>query len=118
VVDKILLHLELEQIIVHTDEGYQLTGLQHEPDYARWAKVTQQRYEELAQMQRYIVHEGCLMHFIAETLDDGSAPQTCGKCQNCTGQRIRSAPTPDELNEAQRFLSRQNFLIFDPLLLE
>ena len=41
--------------------------------------ITAMRREEQTQMQAYMAHEGCLMEFLARTLDDPHAGP-CGKC--------------------------------------
>jgi ATP-dependent DNA helicase RecQ len=74
------------------------------PDYARWNRVTQQRYTELEQMKAYLLHDGCLMRFIATALDDPTTVQPCGRCKNCRQQQSKYVPSTADLNTASRFL--------------
>jgi ATP-dependent DNA helicase RecQ len=107
--DKILTHLEVDQIVERHERGYRLLDGDRSPDYGRWERVTAQRYRELAQMQEYIRHEGCLMRFIAASLDDTTSLRPCGKCQNCqrkqAGMRAR-VPARELVEAASAFLRR------------
>ncbi len=113
-IDKILLHLELEGVVVKEGRQWELTGRQTEPDYERWGQVTAQRYRELAQMERFIQYEDCLMRFIAEALDDHTVDQNCGRCQNCRDTQIYSKPAPDEIERARQFLTQERFILLQP----
>jgi ATP-dependent DNA helicase RecQ len=65
--------------------------------------ITQLRSEEQIRMNAYMAEERCLMQFLAEELSDPQAAP-CGKCANCTGERL-GAVYPAELAEgAARFL--------------
>ncbi len=109
--DKILVHLELGQIVQKEKSKFRLVGEQREPDYQRWAQVSQQRHRELGQMQDYLQHRDCLMQFIAAALDDPTHPKPCGQCQTCTRTSIKSNATPEQINEARAFLSRDQYII-------
>ena len=112
--DKILLHLELEGVVEKPDRKWQLTGKQTEPDYERWGQVTAQRYQELAQMERFINYDACLMRFIAEALDDHTVDGDCGQCQNCRDAEIRSNPAATEIERARQFLTEERFILIQP----
>jgi ATP-dependent DNA helicase RecQ len=115
--DKILTHLEIEGVIGKHESGYSLLDDSRQPDYERWGRVTEQRYRELAQMQAYLTHEGCLMHFLAQSLDDQSAAPTCGKCQNCLQQREGMAsrkPAIDLVEAAGVFLRDGQAIEIEP----
>lgn len=114
VLDKILLHLELEGVVEKPDRDWKLTGQQTEPDYERWGQVTAQRHRELAQMEGFIEYQGCLMRFIAEALDDHTVDSDCGRCQNCRDAEIRSNPTPAEIERARQFLTQERFITIQP----
>jgi len=102
--DKILTHLEVERIIELTDEGYSVRDPDARPDYARWALVTEQRKTELEQMRAYIQHDGCLMRFIAEALDDPTNVQPCGRCKNCRSSQSKFQPDPRIVDVARRYM--------------
>ncbi len=111
--DKVLLHLELDGIVGRDRRTYHL--LKHgTPDFERWAKVSAQRVAELEQLKAYINHKGCLMRYIAEALDDPTQVESCGRCQNCQDVKIKSNPTPAELDQVRQFLTRQRFITFQP----
>lgn len=104
ILEKILTHLEVEGMIEREGSEYRLVNGQSEPDYQRWAMVTQRRYEELNQMQRYTQHNECLMHFIAHALDDPQPVERCGRCKNCMEVQSHFEPDVHEVERAQRYL--------------
>ncbi len=112
--EKILTHLEVERIIERTSEGYQLLDANARPDYERWNLVTQQRKHELEQMRAYIQHEGCLMRFIAEALDDPTKVQPCGRCKNCRKSQSRFQPDPQAVEAARHFMREGRPLLLEP----
>ncbi|MDX2141185.1 MAG: RecQ family ATP-dependent DNA helicase [Chloroflexota bacterium] len=112
--DKILTHLEVEQIIEKRDGDYILVKTDAAPDYARWSEVTRTRYAELAHMKAYLRERGCLMHFLAKALDDPHPVERCGRCKNCTGAQSKFQPLASDIQRAQLFLRRGNPLRFEP----
>ena len=68
--------------------------------------ITAIRREEQAQMQAYMTHQGCLMQFLAQALDDPN-PQACGRCKNCNPDLLLPEGYNDALaNRAALFLKR------------
>jgi ATP-dependent DNA helicase RecQ len=64
------------------------------------------RVSEQAQMGRYMEHTGCLMEFLARTLDDPTAGP-CGVCEGCRGVPVVPTAVDDALaNRAAIFLKR------------
>jgi ATP-dependent DNA helicase RecQ len=64
------------------------------------------RRAEQKQMQAYMSHNGCLMEFLARTLDDPAA-DACGKCAGCAGTRLLDTSVNHDLvNQAALFLKR------------
>jgi len=64
------------------------------------------RRNEQQQMREYMYHEGCLMEFLEQALDDPD-PQECGKCVNCNSDLLLSEEVNDCLvNRAAIFLKR------------
>lgn len=112
--EKILIHLEVENIIEKGDEGYQLVDAAARPDYERWAEVTKQRYAELDQMKAYIHHDGCLMRFIADILDDPTPSQPCGQCKNCRKSQSKFQMNPAEVERARHFLRDGKPIMLEP----
>jgi ATP-dependent DNA helicase RecQ len=114
VLEKILTHLEVEGIIEKRGSSYALVKANVQPDFTRWEAVTRMRYAELAHMQAYTRERGCLMHFIAEALDDPQPPQRCGRCKNCTGAASRFQPDAGAIARAQQFLRQGKPLTIEP----
>jgi ATP-dependent DNA helicase RecQ len=68
--------------------------------------ITTIRREEQAQMQAYMTHQGCLMQFLAQALDDPN-PQACGRCKSCNQDLLLPEGYNDVLaNRAALFLKR------------
>ena len=113
--DKILTHLEVERIITRADDGgYLLRDAAARPDYERWALVTEQRKTELEQMRAYIKHEGCLMRFIAQALDDPTNVQPCGRCKNCRSSQSKFQPDLRVVDVARRYMQEGRPLAIEP----
>ena len=72
-----------------------------QPDTERIERVLNLRRAELAQMQAYVDHNGCLMEFLQRALDDPN-PQPCGRCANCQGKGF-STWSPRLVIEAENF---------------
>lgn len=112
--EKIMTHLEVEGIVAKEGSAYQLVRRGQQPDYERWNGITQQRYDEMAQMRAYIAHTGCYMRFIAQALDDPTAPAQCGRCKNCRQQTSKYQPNLEDIQTAQQFLRGGRPLTFEP----
>jgi len=80
------------------------------PDVERIERVTRLRQEELAQMQTYVTHTGCLMEFLARALDDPTA-KPCGRCAKCRGKGLPARVSPQLVTEAIEFLKRENIVV-------
>lgn len=113
VLEKILIHLEVEGIVAKNGSLYDLVQRDAQPDYERWQAVTATRYAELAHMQAYTQVEECLMEYIARALDDPN-PKRCGRCKNCSGSQSKFQPDPTAIIRAQQFLREGRPLTFEP----
>lgn len=90
--------------VVRVGSRWERTPVDYCMDQARIERLTRQREEEWNEMQAYVDHRGCLMQFLARSLDDYST-QACGKCAMCQGQPVVSEDYPTELAaQAARFL--------------
>ncbi|MEW6307873.1 MAG: RecQ family ATP-dependent DNA helicase [Bacillota bacterium] len=76
----------------------------------RQEMVTRLRRAELARMQEFVNHSGCLMEFIAKELDDPFA-EPCGGCASCRGDVVPRVVSPDLVQLAVRFLQRDCRLV-------
>lgn len=112
--EKILTHLEVEQIVEKYEGDYVLVKGDTAPDYRRWEAVTQTRYTELAHMKDYLDEQGCLMSFLAKALDDPAPIKHCGRCKNCTGAQSKFHAEVTDIQRAQTFLRQGKPLLFEP----
>ncbi len=80
------------------------------PDNERVNRVQNLRRSELAQMQAYVDHRGCLMEFLMKALDDPH-PGPCGRCANCRGQGFPAHVSQTLLLEAENFLKSDQIII-------
>ncbi|MCY3671269.1 MAG: RecQ family ATP-dependent DNA helicase, partial [Alphaproteobacteria bacterium] len=82
------------------------TAVSYEMDHERIRRLTEQRKTEWNEVQRFVDERGCLMEFLARSLDD-ERPQPCGKCANCVGGAIiERTYKRRRAAEAIRFLRR------------
>ena len=107
VADKALNILEVEGAIgqsYHDRKAlYFRTPNAWQPDVGRINRVLALRRAEQKQMQAYVEHQGCLMQFLLEALDDPGAEQ-CGRCANCQGKGFPSSVLPKLVAEAESYL--------------
>jgi len=73
------------------------------PDIERNERVLYLRREELAQMQTYVDHKGCLMEFLQRALDD-PVPSPCGRCARCKGRGLPTEVSQGLVIEAENYL--------------
>lgn len=78
-------------------------------DHERINHLTQQREIEWQEVQDYINHQGCLMDYLRQALDDPYS-EPCGKCMNCLGHALLT-PEHDHnrVVEASLFLRHSEF---------
>lgn len=110
VAEKALTLLEVDGAVGRDERRYFRTPNPWRPDVERAERVTTQRYRELAQMQAYVSHDGCLMEFLARALDDPDAGP-CGRCANCQGRGLPSEVPSDLVARAIEFLKRWDLII-------
>ena len=98
------LSVELPAPVIKSGSRWQRTPVPYRMDHERIRRLTEQRQTEWEEVQDYIDEEGCLMIFLAETLDDAD-PQPCGKCASCLGRPIvEPSFTRETAITAARFL--------------
>lgn len=88
-IEQVLKFLSVENPapILQSGSHWQRTPVPYRMDHEKLERLTGQREEEWDEVRRYVAHEGCLMEFLAEALDDAN-PKPCGKCSGCLGRRI------------------------------
>ena len=108
--DKALKLLEVDGAVGRDGGSYFRTPNPWRPDVDRIRQVTQLRRDELAQMQAYMAHPGCLMQFLAAALDDPQAGP-CGRCANCVRRGFPQKPSPEMVTAAGVYLQQANLVI-------
>lgn len=104
-IEKALKLLEIDGAVGREKGEYFRTPNPWSPDAVRVERVTAIRRNELAQMQMYLEHDGCLMEFLTRALDDPTS-EPCGRCANEAGDRRPIAPDPLLVERATTFLRR------------
>lgn len=61
---------------------YSRTLIEYELPHEVIRRILEIKQREWHSMQDYLVHEGCLMQFLARELDDHDT-EACGRCENC-----------------------------------
>lgn len=111
-IDKCLKHLLLDGAIARGGERrYFRTLRAWQPDPDHIARITGQRQLELRQMQEVLTTDACLMAKLRTALDDEGGAAPCGRCENCTGQRLDVSLAPATITAAATFLRRQSVTI-------
>jgi ATP-dependent DNA helicase RecQ len=110
VLEKALKLLEIDGAVGRDRSRYFRTPNPWEPDTQRIDRVTMARRRELAQMDEYVDHDGCLMEFLARALDDPDA-QPCGRCRPEITTLLRESADAGTVNEAQAFLRHSDLPI-------
>jgi ATP-dependent DNA helicase RecQ len=103
--DKALKFLEVESPSPIAREGtaYVRTAVVWTMPAGRVEHITELRRQEQIRINAYMEADGCLMQFLAEELSDPRAAR-CGKCANCTGERLGATYPAELAEEAARFL--------------
>ena len=109
-IDKTIKFLTVESPSPITKVGYKWhvtsSAVNYEIDQGYVNDITRIRRQEQRQMQEYMEHQGCLMAFLQNALDDPSS-QNCGKCMNCNPDFLLLELYDDGLaNRAALFLRR------------
>ena len=110
VAQKALKLLEVDGAVGKEGSRYFRTPNPWQPDVARIDRVMALRRAELAQMQAYVAHQGCLMEFLARALDDPAAGP-CGRCANCVGRGMPAQVSTALVAEAVEFLKCCDLII-------
>lgn len=111
--DRALKLLEIDGAIeIKFDKKVQYfrTAKHWQPDIERTNRITALRRAEVAQMQKYVAHRGCLMEFLARALDDPDSKH-CGVCANCQGKGFSADTSPELVKQAAEFLGRVDIVL-------
>lgn len=73
--------------VIKDGSQWKRTPIPYRMDHERIRRLTTQRETEWDEIQGYLSAPGCLMEYLAASLDDENA-ERCGKCSNCLGKPI------------------------------
>lgn len=82
-----LLSVRDQSPVAKENKKWVRTTVSYEPNHEKVEEIKSIRREEQREMQRYMEHDGCLMAFLQNALDDPHA-EPCGICANCVGEPI------------------------------
>ncbi|MBI9115444.1 RecQ family ATP-dependent DNA helicase [Sanguibacter sp. YZGR15] len=96
--------LDVDGAVKRVKGGWESTGAGWTYDAERYARVEQARLAEQRTMVDYVSTDGCRMAFLRATLDDPEleAGTRCGRCDNCGGVTLPSAPTREHVAQARK----------------
>ena len=114
--EKVLLHLEIQQAIEKRVGEYRRTLNPWNYDALTVEEITSIRRAEVTEMKDYIETDECRNAFLLRALDDPN-PAECGICQNCTGRDLDLIKDHVEIERAQSFV-RSDYGIISPRLQE
>jgi ATP-dependent DNA helicase RecQ len=104
-IEQALKLLEIDGAVERDGSRYRRTSSPWAQDEARIERVKAARRVELAQMQAYMTHGGCLMEYLVNLLDDPTAAP-CGQCARCRGGGLPRETDPELVSAAISFLRR------------
>lgn len=91
--------LRVENAVIRVEDGFERTAKDWEYDHERFESITEQRWDELAQIQDFVETDACLTKFIDDVLD-GNLDSPCGRCANCTEDFLPATVRNEELVQA------------------
>ncbi len=107
------LAVETPTPLARLDNRWVTTPQRYDPQRRRQLveRITQVRRAEQAHMDAYRQHGGCLMEFLARSLDD-SAAKPCGQCASCQGKSDALRAVSESLTrDAVGFLRGANLTV-------
>ncbi|ATE52879.1 RecQ family ATP-dependent DNA helicase [Actinosynnema pretiosum] len=97
--------LDVDGAVRRVRGGWVATGRPWEYDEERYGRIERARQAEQRAVLDYLDTEGCRMEFLLRQLDDPHAAP-CGRCDNCTGQRVSAAVSEGAATAARERLLR------------
>jgi len=105
-IEKVLKYLAIQSpspVLKEKTKWYR-TSNHYQMDKEKIAFLTNQRYEEFAEVEKYMESKDCLMSYLRETLNDSNIVD-CGKCVNCNPANAISHSFSNDLGvKASKFL--------------
>ncbi|RRS01627.1 RecQ family ATP-dependent DNA helicase [Glycomyces terrestris] len=97
--------LDVDGAVRRVKGGWEATGMPWTYDAERYAKVAAARRHEQQRMLEYEATDRCRLEFLRAELDDAEAAP-CGRCDNCTGERIEAKVSSEAAEGAAAALSK------------
>src|SRR6478736_5111201 len=97
--------LEVDGAVRRVGGGWTATGQPWHYDAERYERVAAERAREQQAMLAYLATDGCRMEYLRKQLDDPAAV-ACGRCDNCTGQRVGGEVPETSVSAARERLLR------------
>jgi len=97
--------LDVDGAVRRVSGGWASTGQPWHYDAERYQRVAAERAREQQAMLAYQATDGCRMEYLLRQLDDPAAAP-CGRCDNCTGQRVRGEVPESSVAAARERLLR------------
>lgn len=84
--EQVLKVLDVDGAVRRVRGGWVSTGMEWIYDEQRYRGLEQARADEQNSMITYQNTDGCRMLYLRRELDDQTATEPCGRCDNCTGK--------------------------------
>ncbi|WP_106192714.1 RecQ family ATP-dependent DNA helicase [Umezawaea tangerina] len=97
--------LDVDGAVKRVRGGWESTGQEWSYDAERYDRIGEARQVEQQAMLDYLGTSGCRMEFLLRQLDDPSA-KPCGRCDNCTGERVSAEVSSGAATVARERLMR------------
>ena len=97
--------LDVDGAVRRVSGGWTSTGQPWHYDGERYERVAAERAREQQAMLAYQATDGCRMEYLRRQLDDPAAAP-CGRCDNCTGQRVQGDVPETSVTAARERLLR------------
>jgi ATP-dependent DNA helicase RecQ len=97
--------LDVDGAVRRVGGGWTATGQPWHYDAERYERVAAERAREQEAMLAYLATDGCRMEYLRRQLDDPAAA-ACGRCDNCTGQRVGGEVPETSVTAARERLLR------------
>ncbi|WP_018683185.1 RecQ family ATP-dependent DNA helicase [Actinokineospora enzanensis] len=103
--EMVLKVLDVDGAVRRMRGGWESTGQAWEYDAERYGRIAQAREAEQRAILDYQETSGCRMEFLLRQLDDPHAV-ACGRCDNCTGERLSASVSEAGVVQAEERLRR------------
>jgi ATP-dependent DNA helicase RecQ len=107
------LSVERRSPVVRQGERWHRTPNPFVPDRERMKRITDQRWSELDEIERYASSKECLMQFLARALDSPTE-KACGRCSVCLGRPVLQVKVPAKLTARAKAFCRVQHVAIEP----